>query len=183
MIISKLFDSAFKRAILCLMLLALIFATQSSFWAVGLRFVSMSPQQLSRIVCIIRLTKRFVCVLFKSCCLSYVESSLDLISKFEDYILHCTDSYSTLFAYNFKVCKHGYGGGMIANFAAIVSVLVSRTPVFKFGGIDIFRSLRSTWISLILTQCDSRRTSAGFWLVQVIAWWSRDDHVTTNAEA
>ena len=48
---------------------------------------------------------------------------------------------------------------------------------------DIFRSLRSTWMSLTLTHGESRRKSAGFWLIQIITWWSRDDHVTTNAEA
>ena len=38
-------------------------------------------------------------------------------------------------------------------------------------------------MSFSLTHGDSRRTSAGLWLVQIITWWSRDDHVTTNAEA
>ena len=42
-----------------------------------------------------------------------------------------------------------------------LALLVSRIPVFKSGGIDIFRSLRSTWISLTLTHGDSRGTSAG----------------------
>ena len=69
------------------------------------------------------------------------------------------------------------------NYAAIGSVLASRTPVFKSTGIDIFRSLRWTWMSLKLTHGDSRRMSAGLCLVQIITWWSRDDHVTTNAAA
>ena len=33
---------------------------------------------------------------------------------------------------------HRYGGGWIANYAAIGSVSVSRTPVFKLGGIHIY---------------------------------------------
>ena len=40
-----------------------------------------------------------------------------------------------------------YVGERIAYRAAISSVLVSRTSVFKSGGIDIFLSLRSTWMS------------------------------------
>ena len=73
--------------------------------------------------------------------------------------------------------------GRIANCAAIGSLLVSWILVFKSGGIDIFRLLRSTWMSLTLTHGDNRRTSAGLRLVQIITWWSRDDHVTTNVEA
>ena len=56
---------------------------------------------------------------------------------------------------------HRCGGGKDANCAAIGSVLVPRSPVFKIIDIDIFRSLRSAWMSLTLTHGDSRRTSAG----------------------
>ena len=72
--------------------------------------------------------------------------------------------------------SHSYGRGKIANSAATVSVLVSQTAVFKLGGIDNFRSLRSTsWMSFTSTRGDSRRTSAGLWLVQIITWRSRDN--------
>ena len=45
-----------------------------------------------------------------------------------------------------------------------------KVPPIKSWGINIFRSLA-------LTQRDSGRTSAGFWLVQIITWWSCDNHV------
>ena len=79
--------------------------------------------------------------------------------------------------------KHNqrYAEGRIANCAAIGPVLVSRTSVFKSGGIDIFRLLQSTWVGLTLTHGNSRRKSAGLWLVKkkknhtMITWRSRDN--------
>ena len=47
-----------------------------------------------------------------------------------------------------------WGGERIANCAATGAVLVWRTPVFISGGISIFRSLRSTLISMTLTHGD-----------------------------
>ena len=47
--------------------------------------------------------------------------------------------------------------------------------MFKSGGINIFWSPQSTWMSLTLTHGDSRRTLARLWLVQIITWWSCDN--------
>ena len=66
-----------------------------------------------------------------------------------------------LFLVRVSCVSQRYGGGRIAKCAAIGSVLVSRTAVFKSEGIDIFRSLRSSWVALKLTYWDGRKTSAG----------------------
>ena len=66
---------------------------------------------------------------------------------------------------------HRYGGGRVTSCAVIGSVLVSQTPVCKFGGIDIFNHCdQHGWVWHWCMGIAAEHQPGSDWSM----WWSRD---------